>query len=141
MRHRLYYHLVWTTRDRAPLIDAPRAELLSRLLRTMALEERARVLEAGMVSTHVHLLLSSHPMTNLPRLVQRLKGATTYVINRELRNSALPQLHWNQGYNIETVARTGLDQLRAYLRHQPQHHPDQAIADWTGDQPLHEQLR
>ncbi len=48
MRHRLYYHLVWTTKDREPLIDASVARFLCKFLRAIAVEERGRVLEIGM---------------------------------------------------------------------------------------------
>ena len=79
MRHRIYYHIVWTTRGRAPLIDAGLATFLCRFLRQMAREERAHVLEIGMVTTHVHVLARAHPMADIARLLQRLKGASSAV--------------------------------------------------------------
>ena len=70
-------HVVWATRNRAPLLDAGLARFLDRFLRVIAREERALVLEIGMVRTHVHVLLRTHPMTMIPRLLQRLKGASS----------------------------------------------------------------
>jgi REP element-mobilizing transposase RayT len=67
MHHRLYLHLVWSTRDRAPLITADRAVFLCRFLRGTARHHRAYVLELGMVATHVHVLLRVHPATALSR--------------------------------------------------------------------------
>jgi REP element-mobilizing transposase RayT len=66
MRHRLYAHVVWTTRDRAPLLDARMARFLWRFLRDVARQERAVVLGLGLVRTHVHLLLRLHPTTRCP---------------------------------------------------------------------------
>ena len=65
MRHRIYFHIVWTTRHRAPLLDAGLARFLCRFLRQVARDERAHILEIGMVTTHLHLLARAHPMTNL----------------------------------------------------------------------------
>ena len=66
MRHRLYVHLVWTTRERARLIDRDLARFLCGFLRAMARKERAYVLEIGMVQTHVHLLVRVHPPCQSP---------------------------------------------------------------------------
>jgi putative transposase len=79
MRHRLYVHLVWTTRARSRLIDAPLARFLCRFLRAMARKERAYILEIGMVQTHVHLLARVHPTVPVSSLVKRLKGASSAV--------------------------------------------------------------
>ena len=49
MWHRLYFHVVWTTRDREPLIDARYAVFLSRFLRAVARQERSQILEIGLV--------------------------------------------------------------------------------------------
>jgi hypothetical protein len=42
-RHRLYVHLVWTTRGRERLIDQELARFLCRFLRAMARKERAYI--------------------------------------------------------------------------------------------------
>jgi REP element-mobilizing transposase RayT len=132
MHHRLYLHLAWTTRDREPLIDATRAVFLCRFLRGSARRHRSYVLEVGLVSTHVHLLLRTHPTTELSRLVQVLKGGSAAVANRELP-SGPASLRWAAGYSVSSVSASGLDQVRAYLRAQPKRHPAECIVGWAGD--------
>ena len=83
MRSRLFYHLVWTTRGRQSMLDAPSARFLDRYLRAVARQERVRVLAVGAVTTHVHVLFEAHPTTSLPRLIQRFKGGSSVLINRE----------------------------------------------------------
>jgi len=134
MHHRLYLHLAWTTRDRAPLLDAARAQFLCRFLRGAARHHQSYVLELGIVSTHVHVLLRTHPMTTVSRLVQSLKGGSAAVANRELPPGPSP-LRWAAGYSASTVGARVLDNVRAYLRAQPVHHPDECIAGWAGDSP------
>jgi hypothetical protein len=70
MRHRIYLHITWTTCNRRPEIDAEAASILRRLLPAIAEQERSRVIELGMVSTHVHALLRVHPTTSIPRPLQ-----------------------------------------------------------------------
>jgi len=63
MRDRIYVHIVWTTRDRQPTIDARVATFLARYLPAVARQERAGVHALGIVRSHVHLLLQLHPTT------------------------------------------------------------------------------
>ena len=135
MVHRLYYHIVWTTRDRSPLIDAGLARFLTGFLRAIAHDERARILEMGLVRTHVHLLVRAHPQTDLSRLLQRLKGSSASVAGKERHSSEGNRLRWAKGYSIYTVGSRDLVAVREYLRAQPVRHPDEAIPGWPGDQP------
>ena len=130
MRHRLFYHLVWTTRDRAALIDLDGARFLCRVLRPLAQEHRAEILEIGMVSTHLHLLIRATPQADLPKLVGRLKGVTSRVAKQE----AIAPLSWADGYDLETVSPAEEMKIRHYLRAQPFRHPTEAIPEWEGDQ-------
>jgi putative transposase len=134
VHHRLYFHLVWTTRDRAPLLDVTRAQFLSRFLRGTARHHRCYVLEVGMVSTHVHLLVRIHPTTALSGLLQSLKGGSAMAVNRDLPpGPAL--LRWAAGYSATSVSPQALDTVRAYLRAQGERHPREVIAGWSGDTP------
>ena len=138
MRDRIYCHVVWVTRDRARLLDSGLAKFLCRFLRSVARQERAHVLEIGMVSTHVHLLVRLSPVTNIPKLLQRLKGASSVLANRERHSSTGVELQWSKGYSIQSVSPRQLIPVRHYLRQQPTHHPQEAIPGWPGDVPEYE---
>jgi putative transposase len=127
MRHAIYLHLVWTTRDRQPLICHARAQFLRRYLRAIAREERAVVLALGMVSTHLHLLLRIHPACNLSRLLQRWKGGSTFVCGREGIGDTTHPLRWARGYSVTSVGPRALPAVRQYLATQPDHHPRERI--------------
>ncbi len=138
MFHRLYYHIVWTTRDRAPLIDAGLARFLGGFLRGVARQERARLLEIGMVRTHVHILARLHPTTDVSRLLQRLKGGSAAIAGKEQHSNEGNHLRWAKGYSIQSVSPRNLATVREYLRRQPIHHRAEAIPGWAGDQPEYE---
>jgi putative transposase len=130
MRHRLYVHAVWTTKDRLPLIDARAATYLDEHLRIVARQERAHVLELGIVATHVHALIRLHPTTQIPRLLQRLKGSTSSNLRR-LPVGVTRQTGWERGYNLQSVSERALEVVGAYVRDQPNHHPSDAIQGWA----------
>lgn len=112
MRHRLYCHVVWTTRDRERLIDGGLAAFLCRFLRDVARQERAQILEIGMVSTHVHLLVRVDPTTDISRLLQRLKGGSSAVAGKERHSTNGRSLKWSKGYNIQSVSPRALEAVR-----------------------------
>ncbi len=129
MRHRICVHITWTTRDREPTIDADSASLLRRLLPAIARQERAHELELEIVRTHVHVLLRVRPTTPIPRLVQRLKGGSSVIVNRDRGSTVRKPLRWAKGYNIDSVSRQAVEKVRAYVRNQPAHHPGEAIGE------------
>lgn len=131
MHHRLYYHIVWTTRDRAPTIDQATARFLARYLPAVADRLGAQVLESGLVTTHVHVLVRVPPTTSLPVLVQGFKGGSAAVANREVRGSSSGKLRWAHSYSASSVSEAALDRIRKYVRRQPEHHPTEAIPGWT----------
>ena len=130
MRDRIFVHLTWTTRERAALIDARIASFLSHALPIITRQERGRVLAIGIVSNHVHVLARIHTTTRIPRLLQRLKGGTAMVANREGHATRRP-LNWAKGYNIESVSRGALKKVREYVRSQAEHHPAHAIVGFS----------
>jgi REP element-mobilizing transposase RayT len=136
--HRLYCHAIWATRERHSIIDAGLAAFLCRFLRAVARQERAHILEIGMVRTHVHVLARVHPTTILPRLLQRWKGGSAVIAGKERRSTEGHDLRWAKGYSLHTVSARQLRAVREYLRGQPQRHPNERIVGWPGDAPEYE---
>ena len=130
MRHRIYIHLCWTTRDRAALIDGQVARFLQRFLAAVARQERSQLIAIGIVTTHVHLLLRLHPTTSIPRLLQRLKGGSSVVATRDGHCPSRNRLQWEKGYNIHSVSEKAVRRVAQYVEAQPFRHPGEAIAGW-----------
>src|SRR5438552_16504644 len=99
---RVYVHLTWTTLQRQPLINAEVAGFLRRFLPKEAQRHGARVLEAGIVADHVHLVLQRLPVINIPRLVQALQGASDRLVNRDGLTARAP-LRWAEGSDLRGV--------------------------------------
>ena len=135
---RIYCHIVWTTRHRDALIDASLARFLCGFFRGIASQEGARILEIGMVRTHVHLLVRIRPTTDVSRLLQRLKGGSAAIAGKERRAPEGMPLKWAKGYSIHSVSFRDVAAVRTYLRSQPVRHPDDVITGWEGDRPEYE---
>ncbi len=112
---RVYAHLSWTCWARLPLIDEAVASFLAPFLLAEAKRHGARVIEIGIVSNHVHLLLELPAAYDVPRLVQGLKGASARLANRDghARNQSL---RWDTGYDLRSVGVKQLPQVANYIR-------------------------
>lgn len=141
MWHRLYYHLVWTTRLREPSLDAAAARFLCPFFRSVSARYRARILAVGAVSTHVHVLITGDPQTDFPKLIGHLKGGSATTWNKLHAESAGWRMQWAPGYGLSTVGRTQVTAVREYLRRQPEHHPLERIEGWEGDRQDQELIR
>ena len=80
--HQLFFHLTWSTFDRRPMIDPPTRVFLDEFLRRSAIKERVEVIELAILATHIHLLIRTTPRIDLPRLVQMMKGGSSYAASR-----------------------------------------------------------
>ncbi len=130
MHHQLLAHIVWTTRNREASITRERAAYLWERLPIIARQERARILELGVVTTHLHLLVHLHPTTQLPRMLQRMKGGTAYGINGGASIDS-NRLRWAKGYSVISVSPRAIGKVAAYVHEQHLHHLEQAIPGWN----------
>jgi len=123
---RLYGLLTWTTLRRLPLIHHSLATFLRRLLPRIAERHDVRVVEIGIVSNHVHVIVELSPRPDIPRLVQGLKGASARIANRD---GYMPRarLQWAAGYDFRSLGVRDLQRAIAYVRGQAQRHPELAI--------------
>jgi len=123
--HRLFFHLTWSTLRRLPMINRATAEFLDGFIRRVAIQERVEVVALATLKTHVHLLVRSGPRIDLSRLVQLLKGGSSYAANRAPGN--VLGLRWNREYSATSVGPRALPIVINYLKSQDRRHPDEAI--------------
>jgi len=128
---RLYGLITWTTHRRLRLIHAKVADFLRRALPKIAERHSTRVIEIGIVSNHVHLVVELSPRPDLPRLLQGLKGASARLANRD---GYMPRarLKWADGYDFRSLGVRDLQQAIRYVRNQAAHHPELAIEEDPG---------
>ena len=108
------------------MIDSPTEAFLRRFMPAEAHRHAVRVLAVGIVADHVHLVLRLPAVSNIPRVVQGLKGASARLINKERAAGSRP-LKWANGYDLRSVSPENLDRVIDYVRSQPRRHPDRAI--------------
>lgn len=123
--HQLFFHLCWSTLDRRPMIDAPTRAFLDEFIRRTANRERVEVIELAILATHIHLVIRTAPRVDLPRLVQMMKGGSSYAASKAPGNRL--GLRWTREYFVATISPRILPEAVQYLRSQNQRHPMETV--------------
>ncbi|HSN75172.1 MAG TPA: IS200/IS605 family transposase, partial [Anaerolineae bacterium] len=74
--YELYYHLVWATKDREPLIVPDLEADLHQYLRGKAISLGVIVHAVGGIEEHVHIAASIPPRLAVATVIGQLKGAS-----------------------------------------------------------------
>jgi putative transposase len=114
----LLYHIVFSTKDRFPFINAeskPRLyEYIGGIIRGLG----GISLEISGVNDHVHLLVKLKPTIAVARFLQDLKPNTTNWAKRYI----LPKFEWQDGYGAFSVSESQVEAVRKYIQNQEIHH-------------------
>ena len=122
----LHYHIVFSTKDREPWLDASwRTRVHEYLGGTIHRLEAIPEIIGGTVD-HVHLLVGLKPTHRLADLVREVKKASSVWVHDEMRRSAFA---WQEGYAVFTVSATARESVREYIARQEEHHRGRTFRD------------
>lgn len=118
--YRLFYHFIWATKNRLPLItDANREPILRAIAaKTKTLNGIVHALNG--MEDHVHLVVTLPPTQPLDRFIAQIKGSASYVASRV--EGATTEFHWQREYGVLTVSESHLPSVIEYVRLQQEHH-------------------
>jgi putative transposase len=80
---RLYYHFVWTTKERAPWISASIEAPLYRFLYDQAKTFYCPFFYIGGIADHVHILTAVRPSVSPADFMKQLKGSSSRFVTQE----------------------------------------------------------
>jgi putative transposase len=117
---RLFYHIVWATKGREPLIVADWEEQMRRVIVAKAEALHALVHAVGNTEDHVHVAASVPPAVSLASFVAQLKGSSSHFVNHEIDLAA--RFAWQAEYGVQSFGGRELDTVVRYILHQTKHH-------------------
>ena len=115
----LRYHLVFSTKDRLPLIRADIRDRLHALMGGIVKALDGVKLQIGGTYDHAHLLVGLKPTHRLSDFLCRLKGDSSKWVHDELGNR---RFAWQEGYGAFSVSKSDVLAVREYIRTQEDHH-------------------
>ena len=117
---RLFYHFVWATKDREPLIAPSIRQSLYRAIAAKVVELEGQVHAIGGTDDHVHLVVSVPPKVALSIFIGQVKGGSSHFVNHELRPGW--SFAWQSEYGVLSFGERSLGRVVRYVRLQAQHH-------------------
>ena len=115
-----YFHCVFSTKERRPLITPGLRERLWPFLGGIARQNKMTALEIGGVADHVHILLSLPATIPVSKAMQLIKGGSSKWIHETFPDQRI--FSWQEEYGAFSVSVSQLDKTVAYIRAQPEHH-------------------
>jgi putative transposase len=74
------------------------------------------------VEDHIHIVVSIPPKLSVADFVQQIKGSSAYHMNHHIASASGMAFGWQRGYGVFTLGGQQLEQARAYVINQKEHH-------------------
>ena len=125
---RLYYHLIWATKNRKHLIQPQIEARLYGYIVNKAAELDVYVYAINGWYDHIHLLVTIPPKHAIAYVVKCLKGASSHDLNHAARLDY--QFAWQRGYGALSLGERQRPIAQTYVENQKQHHEHQTANPW-----------
>lgn len=113
----IYLHIVFSTKDRRPLIPNERQSKLWHYLGGILKNHKMKALAIGGMSDHVHVLASLSSDASVAQALNLLKSNSSKWM-REHDGA----FGWQQGYAAFSVSTSALSSVTDYIENQAAHH-------------------
>jgi putative transposase len=117
---RLFYHFVWGTKNREPIIAPEWENSLHNVIAAKCTALGALVHAVGGTEDHVHLAVSVPPKIALSTFIGQVKGNSSHFVNHELHLD-IP-FAWQAEYGVLSFGGKALDTVVRYVKNQRAHH-------------------
>jgi REP element-mobilizing transposase RayT len=120
----LFYHIVWATKGREPLLT-PRAEpVIHGFLQTKAIGLGATVFALDGAHDHVHIVASIPPKLAVAKFIGQIKAVASTRYNKLHPEAAF---FWQAEYGAFSFDAKRLPNYIAYVRRQKEHHAQNTL--------------
>ncbi len=141
---RTYYHIVWSTKGRLPLITENIEIELYEYIKNKCHGLECSLHAIGGMDDHLHLVLSIPPSMAVSEVVRRIKGSSSHFVNRIPPSpNALPSPNqessfaWQREYGVFSLGGQQLDRAVAYVINQKEHHTQGSIERFLEPEIIH----
>jgi REP element-mobilizing transposase RayT len=123
----LLVHVIFSTKDRAPVLDASVQPGLYAYLATVARNAKCECYRVGGVADHVHLAVRLSRTMTAAELVENLKSSSSKWLKTQ--SPGMSKFAWQRGYGAFSVGPADLNILVQYIDAQEAHHRNQSFQD------------
>ncbi|WP_076447172.1 IS200/IS605 family transposase [Chryseobacterium sp. RU37D] len=125
---KIYIHIVFSTRNKVPYFDT--SELRIQVWKHIKENASGKGIFLDMVngySDHCHCLISLSSNQNIEKIVQLLKGESSYWINKNQLTKE--KFAWQDEYFAVSVSESKIESVRNYIKNQESHHKKKSFTE------------
>ena len=117
---KVWLHLVWSTKERFPFLKKKIRRKVFDHIRENAKKQGIYLDCVNGYDDHIHCLASLSSNQTISKLLQLIKGESSYWINQQKLCS--PTFEWQEEYFAVSVSHSQVKKVRAYIHNQEKHH-------------------
>ena len=114
----LLTHIVFSTKERLPLISPEIKLELFAYLGGLVKELKGKPIIINGMSDHVHILASLPPIISTAEAMRFIKANSSKWVTQKFGKP----FEWQKGYGAFSVSRSNVDAVYKYIQNQEQHH-------------------
>lgn len=116
----LFYHIVWATKNREPLVTPDVEPVIYDLLRGKAIGLGGVVFALNGMPNHAHMVASIPARIAVANFIGQIKGVSATRFNKS--GVRAEPLFWQEGYGVFSFDSKRLPNYIAYVQRQKEHH-------------------
>ena len=117
---KVWIHLVWATKKREAVLNKELRSQLFSHIRENAKNKNIHLDFVNGFTDHIHCLISLDADQTIAKIVQFIKGESSYWINQQ--KLLKQKFEWQAEYFAVSVSESNIDKVREYIKNQEQHH-------------------
>lgn len=124
---RVWIHFVWSTKDREPFLKDEIRLTVFEHIRENAREKAIYIDFINGYVDHVHCLISLGTDQTIEKIMQLIKGESSFWINKN--GLCKTKFGWHDEYFAVSVSETNVKGVRKYIANQEEHHRSNSFED------------
>lgn len=125
--NKIYIHIVFSTKNREPLISDDIKEDLYKYLGGICKNLECNPLQIGGYNNHIHILCLLSKKITLVKLLEEIKSSSSKWIKTQ--DTKFSNFYWQSGYGAFSVNPTEIEVVKNYILNQEEHHKVKSFKD------------
>ena len=117
---KIWVHLVWATKKRATFLTKDIRREVFEHIKINAVSKGIYIDFVNGYTDHVHCLISLKADQNISKIVQLIKGESSFWINKN--HLCNERFEWQDEYFAVSVSESGINKVRNYIKNQEEQH-------------------
>ena len=123
----IYIHLVFSTKNREPLILPPYEKELHKYITHVCNEIGCSALAVSGYTDHIHVLCRLSRQMTIANLVSKIKAHSSRWM--KTKSEELAHFYWQNGYGAFSISHGHVEAVKKYVLNQQKHHKEQSFKE------------